>query len=436
MQERQERQRKNRKATRDLILVILAVLLVLLIAALLVLRQADSVPPPEPEIAVQTPEPPPEPEIIEVESIEIVLESVEVPIGYRFHVDVIIQPYNATDKSFEFISDNEFVVRQQGDNWFAAGAGTANIIAIANNGIMAMAEIIVVPPEIEAIVLFHDDIIIALGDTITLTLTFTPKDAVPEEPIQFTSDDEDIAIVSEYGDITAVGVGTTTITAAVGEIYTQVNVEVIIPATNISISMNRHAFTVGDEAEIIITIDPPDATNVSISISFSGAPVTQTGPYTFICNALGEVIITFTTEDGRSLRHTVMVYDLEVLAEEVFRLTNNERAYAGLPLLDASEPLSRAAYVRANEIIIRLAEDHTRPDGREFYTVFGENDVEYRRAGENLAAGQMSAVEVVQGWMDSPGHRKNILNADFGRLGIGVTMSGEGRIYWTQLFTD
>jgi len=431
----QENQEKNIKATRDFILIILAVLLILSIAVLLVFHQANSAPQHEPEIVEQTPEPP-EYEIIEVESIEIILESDEIPIGYRFWVDVIIQPYNATDKSFELISDNELVVRQQGESWYAAGAGTANIIATANNEIMTMAKVTVITPEIETITLTQDDIIMALGDTITLSLTFTPRDAITEEPIKFNSDDEDVVTVSEYGEITAVGVGTTRIIAAVGEIYTYVNVEVIVPAKNINISMNRHAFTVGDEAEINITIYPPEATNVAISISFYGAAVTQTGPYTFICDAPGEVIITFTTEDGRSLRHTVMVHDLQVLAEEVFRLTNEERVYAGLSLFEKSEPLTQVATIRAYEIIIRLAEDHTRPDGREFYTVFYENDIEYRISGENLAAGQMSAAEVVRGWMDSPGHRRNILNPDFGRLGIGVTMDDDGRIYWTQLFTN
>jgi len=424
----------NFKAIRDTILVILALLAILALAVFVVQRRADNTPPPEPEIVEQTPEP--TPEIIHVEGIDIILEDSEVLTGHIFEVDVIIQPHNATDKSFEIISDNELVVRQHGNYWIAVEVGTANLIATATNGIAGIMEITVVAPEIEIITIPHDDITMALGDILPLTLTFTPEDAVPTEPIIFTSDDEEVATVSDEGEITAVGVGTTTIKATIGEVYLQVNVTVIVPARSITISTNRNAFLVGDEAEIIIRIDPPDATNVSISISFEGAPITQTGPYTFICNAPGEVIITFTTEDGRMLRHTVVVHDLAVLTEEVFRLTNEERITAGLPPFEGSEPLSQAAYVRAHESIIRLAEDHTRPDGRPFYTVLSENDVEYRLAGENLAAGQMSAAEVVRGWMDSPGHRRNILNADFGRIGIGVTMSEEGRIYWTQLFTD
>ena len=424
----------NKKAIRDIVLVILAVLLILSAAIFLVSRRANDEPEPEPEIVERTPEPPPE--VIEVESIEILLESEEVPVGRKFWIDVIIQPHNATDKSFEIVSDNELVVRPQGSNWYAAGEGTANIVVTAPNGVTASVEITVVTPDLERITLDQDEITLALGDSVTLELTITPRDAVVEESIVFTSDDEDVATVSEDGEITAVGVGTATITATVGYVYTQVYVTVIIPTKSIQISLNRYAFLVGDEAEFTITVDPPDATNASVSVSFEGAPVTQTGPTTFRCDAPGEVIIIFTTEDGRSLRQTVVVHDLDVLVAEVFRLTNIERVNAGLLPFGESELLTQAADVRAHEIIIRLAEDHTRPDGREFYTVLGENGVEYRTAGENLASGQMSAAEVVQGWMDSPGHRRNILNPDFGRLGVGVTMNSEGRIYWSQLFID
>jgi len=422
----------NYRAIRDTILIILVALVILALAIFFVQHRADNVP--LPEAAEHSPEP--TSEIIEVESIDIILEDNEILVGYIFEIDVIIQPYNATDKSFEIISDDESVVRQHGNNWIAVDAGVANLIATASNGIAGIVEITVIAPEIEMIALPQEDITMALGDVLPLTLIFTPEDAVPTEPIVFTSDDEEIATVSDDGEIAAVGVGTTTINAIVGDAYLQVNVTVIVPARSITISTNRNSFIVGDEAEIIINIDPPDATNVLLEISFEGAPVTQTGPYTFICDAPGEVIITFTTEDGRMLRHTVVVHDLAVLAEEVFRLTNEERVTAGLSPFEASEPLSQAAYIRAQESIIWMAEDHARPDGRPFYTVLTENDVEYRLAGENLAAGQMSAAEVVRGWMDSPGHRRNILNADFGRLGVGVTISEEGRLYWTQLFTD
>ena len=144
--------------------------------------------------------------------------------------------------------------------------------------------------------------------------------------------------------------------------------------------------------------------------------------------------ITFSAESGTSTSITITVHDLGALVEEVHRLTNVERTNAGLPQFGRNQPLIQTAVVRANEIIQYFS--HTRPDGRSCFTAFEENHVEYRHAGENLAAGQRSAAEAVQSWMDSQGHRENIMNRDFGQMGVGVVMDNDGRIYWTQTFTD
>lgn len=61
--------------------------------------------------------------------------------------------------------------------------------------------------------------------------------------------------------------------------------------------------------------------------------------------------------------------------------------------------------------------------------------VSYRAAGENIAKGQRTPEQVVDGWMKSDGHRENLLSADFGRLGVGYHVEN-GRTYWVQLFAD
>ncbi|HHU74760.1 MAG TPA: hypothetical protein GXZ28_09115, partial [Clostridiales bacterium] len=121
-------------------------------------------------------------------------------------------------------------------------------------------------------------------------------------------------------------------------------------------------------------------------------------------------------------------------ASEVLRLVNIERSKAGLSALSTNSTLTAAADKRAQET--KQSFSHTRPNGSSFSTVLKEFNISYRTAGENIAYGQRTPQEVVTGWMNSPGHRANILNANFGKIGIGVYQASNGTIYWTQLFTN
>ena len=120
-------------------------------------------------------------------------------------------------------------------------------------------------------------------------------------------------------------------------------------------------------------------------------------------------------------------------ADQVLQLVNQERAKAGLSALTTNSTLKAAADVRAQETVQSFS--HTRPNGTTFSTVFKEFGISYRTSGENIAYGQKTPQEVVTAWMNSPGHRANIMNANFGKLGIGVYQKN-GVIYWSQLFTN
>ena len=95
--------------------------------------------------------------------------------------------------------------------------------------------------------------------------------------------------------------------------------------------------------------------------------------------------------------------------------------------------ISAAANMRAKETVQSFS--HTRPNGTSFSTALKEYGISYMAAGENIAYGQRTPQEVVTGWMNSPGHRANILNSNFHKIGIGVYQSN-GVIYWSQLFTN
>ncbi|MFF5161240.1 CAP domain-containing protein [Streptomyces sp. NPDC000348] len=121
-----------------------------------------------------------------------------------------------------------------------------------------------------------------------------------------------------------------------------------------------------------------------------------------------------------------------VAGAEVLRLVNAERAKAGCSPVTASSTLTDLATAFSDDMAARGFFDHTDPDG----------DTPWDRAkaagisnlgGENIARGQADAEAVMQSWMDSPGHKANILNCDFKTLGVGVHM-GSGGPWWTQNF--
>lgn len=120
-------------------------------------------------------------------------------------------------------------------------------------------------------------------------------------------------------------------------------------------------------------------------------------------------------------------------ASEVVRLTNSARSQNGYAALVEDGALSEAAAVRAREIARSFS--HTRPSGASFSSALSESGVSYLRAGENIASGQKSASEVVNAWMNSPGHRANILNSSYSRIG-SASVNIDGTLYWVQLFAD
>lgn len=119
-------------------------------------------------------------------------------------------------------------------------------------------------------------------------------------------------------------------------------------------------------------------------------------------------------------------------AKQVVKLVNEERVKAGLSELTIDTQVEAAALTRAKEI--KQSFSHTRPDGSSFSTALKEQGVSYKGSGENIAWGQKSPEEVMKGWMNSEGHRANILNSKYTKIGVGHYQDENGRNYWTQLF--
>ena len=114
---------------------------------------------------------------------------------------------------------------------------------------------------------------------------------------------------------------------------------------------------------------------------------------------------------------------------EVVRLVNTERTKRGLSPLVENWQLSRVARYKSQDMKDGGYFSHTSPTYGSPYQMMKSFGISYRTAGENIARGQRTAQEVVSAWMNSSGHRANILNSSYTEIGVGYAHG-----YWTQMF--
>ncbi|THE08669.1 sporulation protein [Bacillus timonensis] len=123
-------------------------------------------------------------------------------------------------------------------------------------------------------------------------------------------------------------------------------------------------------------------------------------------------------------------YSISQFEQEVVTLTNKERAKYGLQPLKVDLKLSEVARTKSSDMKKNGYFSHTSPTYGSPFDMMKQFGIQYRAAGENIAMGQRSPQEVVNAWMNSEGHRKNILSSNFTHIGVGHV---EGN-YWTQMF--
>ena len=121
-------------------------------------------------------------------------------------------------------------------------------------------------------------------------------------------------------------------------------------------------------------------------------------------------------------------------AEAVLKLVNDERAKQNLKPLTLSAKLTDIATMKSKDMADKNYFDHTSPTYGSPFQMLQDFGVTYKAAGENIAAGQKSPEEVMNAWMNSSGHRANIMNANYTELGVGYYQGGQYGVYWTQLF--
>jgi uncharacterized protein YkwD len=121
---------------------------------------------------------------------------------------------------------------------------------------------------------------------------------------------------------------------------------------------------------------------------------------------------------------------------EVLSIVNRERAAAGCSAVTSDDRLVAAARAHSADMAARGYFSHTTPEGVEFATRITQAGYRWSRAGENIAKGQATPAAVMTGWMNSSGHKANILNCSFKNLGVGVAADADGRLVWTQDFAS
>lgn len=119
---------------------------------------------------------------------------------------------------------------------------------------------------------------------------------------------------------------------------------------------------------------------------------------------------------------------------EVVRLVNIERQKAGLSPLKENTELSRVARIKSQDMRDKGYFSHTSPTYGSPFDMMKEFGINYMAAGENIAKGQRSPESVVNAWMNSDGHRRNILSSNYTEIGVGYAVDSNGTTYWTQMF--
>lgn len=121
---------------------------------------------------------------------------------------------------------------------------------------------------------------------------------------------------------------------------------------------------------------------------------------------------------------------------EVVRLVNVQRTNRGLKALVQNWQLSNLARTKSQDMINKIYFSHMSPTYGSPFNMMENFGINFSAAGENIAMGQRSPAEVMNAWMNSSGHRANILSPAYTQIGVGLAKKTDGTCYWTQEFIN
>lgn len=197
--------------------------------------------------------------------------------------------------------------------------------------------------------------------------------------------------------------GTTTYTVVLGDTLWQI-------ARNYNVGLSD-LMAVNPQITNPALIIPGQTINIPSSTSVPGTPSEPTTPST----------------PGTS-------NDLRALESEVIRLVNVERNKVGRSPLTTNNQVSNVARLKSQDFIDNNYFSHNSPTYGTPFNMLKSFGISFTAAAENIASGQRTAAEVMKSWMNSSGHRENILSPTYNQIGVGVARDNNGNIYWTQMF--
>jgi uncharacterized protein YkwD len=155
--------------------------------------------------------------------------------------------------------------------------------------------------------------------------------------------------------------------------------------------------------------------------------------FVYFCGGCGTALPGTTTSlfGGQSSTTTPQQ---DQMAQEVLTLTNQERAKVGLSPLTWNDTLAGIGANHCQDMIDRNYFAHESPEGQGPSDRADAAGYQWSWIGENIAFGYSSASTVMTGWMNSPGHKANILRPEFTELGVGIRQTGNSQLYWAQEF--
>lgn len=204
---------------------------------------------------------------------------------------------------------------------------------------------------------------------------------------------------------------------------------------NPSVDLNLYENSLGDIAAISKNLDP--SLKKSVLNSYASGILTGYDDGTFSGNRTlnrGEAATVLLRIKDAKYRAKPKIVSESSYGEEILHLVNKERTARGLKALILSADISKVAVEKSKDMAVYSYFAHESPNYGSPFDMMRKFGITYRAAGENIAMGHRTPADVMKGWMNSPGHKANILNKNFTKIGVGM-YSGKS-IYWTQMFTD
>ncbi len=277
----------------------------------------------------------PGPQVIPVTGVSISQSSKTIELGEEFTLTATVTPYNATDKTVRWSTSDASIATVNNGVVRGVGVGEAEItVTTVDGGYTASCTVTVVGTDVKVtgVTVVPESVEVIVGNTVTLTATVVPYTATNQN-VSWASSDSSIASVDKDGVVTAIAIGTTTITVTTedGGFTDTCTVTVVknpvVSVTGVTLDKSTATVTVGESVTLSATVLPSDATNKNLSWSTSNSKVATVVDGVVKGVSEGTATITVTTEDGS---HTATCVVTVNPAEEPSSGGDNTLLYVGV----------------------------------------------------------------------------------------------------------